>query len=75
MEEALKELTSHYHEDRVAPGLQIAYLGDKNTFYVGIHRFPMGVESRTIVAKALSESAEMAIELAMANWRKIVEAV
>lgn len=73
MEEALKELVSHYHADRVSPGLQISWLQERNKFYVAVHRFPTNVESRTIVAKALAETCDMAMEMAMANWRKIME--
>lgn len=72
MEEALKELVETYKSDRISPGLQLSWLADKGQFYAAIHRFPSNVESRKVVAKALAETVDMAVEKAMATWRSIM---
>lgn len=72
----LKELCEYYRKDHIAPGLQSAWLPDKEVFYVAVHRFPTrSVESRLIIAKASSETLEQAEADCMSIWRKLVQQV
>lgn len=72
----LKELCEYYPSDRIAPGLQSAWLPDKDVFYVSIHRFPQGnVASRTIIAKATAPTLLEAEEQCMSIWRGIAQQV
>ena len=68
----LKELCAYYVNDRIAPGLQSAWLPEKDQFYVSVHRFPDGtIKSRSVISKGLAESLEEAEKQCMENWRAI----
>jgi hypothetical protein len=72
----LKELCEYYQNDRIAPGLQSAWLPDKTEFYVSIHRFPSGrIDSRTIIAKATAATLADAEAQCMSIWRSIAKQV
>ena len=72
----LKELCEYYPNDRIAPGLQSAWLPDKSCYYVSVHRFPNGtIAGRTVIAKATSETLEEAEHQCMAIWRTIAKQV
>lgn len=72
----LKELCAYYPNDRVAPGLQSAWLPEKNIYYVSIHRFPAGtVGSRTVISKATADTLEQAERECMEIWRKLCKQV
>lgn len=72
----LKELCEYYPNDRIAPGLQSAWLPDKELYYVSVHRFPQGnIASRTIIAKATAATLEAAEGQCMEIWRGIAKQV
>lgn len=69
----LMELSAYYFRDKIAPGLQSAWLPDKKLFYVAVHRFTNhSIESRTVVAKATGTDATITEASCMAIWREIV---
>lgn len=69
----LKELCGYYYRDKIAPGLQSAWLPDKDVFYVAVHRFSNGdISSRTVIAKATASTLEDAESQCMQIWRDIV---
>lgn len=71
----LKELCDYYFRDRIAPGLQSAWLADKEVFYVAVHRFPKDIASRTVISKATAPTLEEAEAACMTIWRDIVTQV
>lgn len=72
----LKELCQYYFRDKIAPGLQSAWLPDKGVFYVAVHRFTTHtIDSRSVVAKATGENLEQVEADCMEIWRNIVLAV
>ena len=72
MREFLIALTNHYSGDRIAAGLQTAYLPDKDQFYCAVHRFPTNVASRTVVAKATEDTLEAAVAKCQEVWTGII---
>jgi len=72
MEAVLLALRAAYPNDFITPGLQIASIGDKGEFYCAVHRFPAGVESRTVVAKGRGPDVASAISACVAIWQKIL---
>lgn len=68
----LIRLTTFYGSDHIAPGLQIAYLVDKDQWYVAVHQFPSGVASRKVVAKATEATLEQALAKCKEVWESIV---
>lgn len=63
IEQFLKELMKVHEDDAIAPGLQIAWLTDKEQFYVALHTFPMGtMDSRKVVAKALAPTVDEGVQ-------------
>ncbi len=72
----LKELCEYYPNDRIAPGLQSAWLPDKESFYVSVHRFPSGtIAGRTVIAKATAPTLEDAEGQCMSIWRGLCQQV
>jgi hypothetical protein len=72
----LKELCEYYFRDKIAPGLQSAWLPDKQEYYVAVHRFTTHtIDSRQVVAKATASVLETAESMCMAVWRSIVKQV
>lgn len=71
MDEFAKELTAYHVGNKIAPGVQIAWLVDKGMFYMAVHTFPMGiVESRTIIARALDADYETCLSKLKSDWEK-----
>ena len=77
VEALCKKLTECYPTHATAPGLQIAWVkdGKKEGYYVGIHLFPNGINSRTVVAKAIESTVELAATKAHDIWVAIVKKV
>lgn len=75
LEVALRELVQHYVADKIAPGIQLAWLADKELYYSAVHHFPAGLASRTVVAKANEPTAAAAVAKMMEVWRLIVKAL
>lgn len=72
----LKELCEYYPHDKIAPGLQSAWLPDKLVYYVSIHRFPQqNITSRAVVAKATADTLEEAERQCMEIWRGLCRQV
>lgn len=72
MEAFLRALTNHYSGDRIAAGLQTAYLPDQDKFYCAVHRFPTNVASRTVVAKATEDTFDAAVAKCREVWDQII---
>ena len=70
--EFLQRLTTFYSRDHIAPGLQMAYLTDKDQWYVAVHQFPSGVASRKVIAKATEGTLEQAVAKCREVWEGIV---
>lgn len=72
LQELLKEITASRPDDNIAPGVQLAYLQDKELYYAAIHTFPMGtVDSRTVVAKATGPDLVTAMVNCLIKFRSI----
>lgn len=74
LDEVLKELCTHYCDDTITPGIQVAYLPQDNLFYAAVHQFPAGVASRKVVAKAKAPTSGLAMAECLKTWRSIVKA-
>lgn len=68
----LLRLTTFYKQDHIAPGLQMAYLSDKDQWYVAVHQFPSGVPSRKVVAKATEATLDAAMKKCREVWEALV---
>ena len=67
-------LAVHYSQDPIAPGLQIAYLNDKASWYICVHRFPTrSVSNREFVCKALLPKFEETLDLCFSMWKESVD--
>lgn len=70
LDAALQELTQHYPLHRTVPGIQLAYLADKQVYYCAVHIFPgAGPESRQVYAKATHKDLSVALGKMIAVWR------
>lgn len=67
----LDELTAYYADHHLAPSLILASIKDKDEtkYYVSIHTFPNGLNSRKIVCKATKQSLDDALAELMLLWR------
>jgi len=74
LEEFLQELTAHYEGAEIAPGIQIAYLQDKEMYYAAVHIFPNGLESRQVYAKATAKTLDTCLGKVLNTWRTRVAA-
>lgn len=69
----LQALTEYYKNDKIAPGLQMAYLNDKNLWYVAVHTFPGDtIASRKVVAKATDSNFNSAVIKCQEVWESII---
>lgn len=68
METLLKSLTEYYKNHHIAPGIQIAWLNDKQMFYGAIHVFPAGLGSRTILIKSLGNTIDDVVKKINDLW-------
>ncbi len=71
LDDALKEVQAAYPDDRIAAGIQLAWLPDKEGFYAAVHQFPSGVASRRVVAKAIGPTSGDALSELLRVWREI----
>lgn len=75
LDEALKEVQGAYPDDKIAAGIQLAWLPDTEEFYAAVHQFPTNVASRRVVAKARAATSGEAISELLRVWRDILAAV
>jgi hypothetical protein len=52
MKKLLAQLAKKFPHDRIAPGVMVSWLADKELYYVAVHRFKGGLRSRKIIASA-----------------------
>lgn len=70
----LRELVTYYDKDPIAPGLQIAWIAEKEAFYVAVHRFPTrAIASRMVVSKAVEATLELAVGVCSEVWRNLMK--
>lgn len=67
-DEFLKMLTKFYSKDHIAPGVQLAWLEDKEVFYGGVHIFPHGLQSRTVLVKATAPTSGECVSKLYILW-------
>jgi hypothetical protein len=70
----LKSLTEFYEGDSNAPGVQVAWLGDKQCWYAAVHRYQVGHGSTRQVVTSCKSSASRgsALDILMKQWKEIV---
>jgi hypothetical protein len=70
----LKALTEYYNSDRLAPGIVVAWLPEKQTFYASVTRFPsIGHHHKEVVVKVEdAESAAVALDKLAEKWKSKV---
>ena len=70
----LVKIAEYYKKigDGMGAGCQVAWIADKSTWYIAVHRFPThNVNSRLIVAKANHVDWDTCVALIEANWENI----
>lgn len=67
----LVELVKAYPEHKIAPGMQTAWLGDKELYYAAVHIFPTDLKSRKVVAKATEKTLQESIDACYRIWKAI----
>lgn len=67
-DEFLKLLTEFYHDHHIAPGVQLAWLTEKAQFYGAVHVFPAGLQSRTVLIKAIAPTSGEVVTKLYHNW-------
>lgn len=67
-DEFMKLLTRHYPKHHIAPGIQLAWLEDKAVFYGGVHIFPHGLQSRTVLVKCTAETSGECVSKLYQMW-------
>lgn len=70
----LKSLTEFYEGDAHAPGIQLAWLSDKQCWYAAVHRYQVGNGSNRQVVTSCKSSVSKAsvIDTLMKQWKEIV---
>ncbi len=68
-----RELCEFYKDDKIAPGVHIAWLPDKSKWYASCQRFKNGVDSRQIMSKGLEDTAFGAMSEAYRIWRDLAD--
>lgn len=66
----LKEVVSFYNTDSIKAGLQVSFVNNKQ-YYVAVHRFYGGLDSRKVVAQAKSHSFGVVLLELYHIWRNI----
>jgi hypothetical protein len=61
MKKLLAQLAKKYPHDRIAPGVMVSWLADKELYYVAVHRFKGGLASRKVLASANGPDLENTI--------------
>lgn len=74
----LKQITAYYKDDKIAPGMVIAWLPNRKTFYCSIRRYGIGTENANranVVAAYESTGYRAAVLGAIRNWKRLTDAV
>ena len=73
LEGFLKTLALHYANDVIAPGVVVAWLKDRGTFYYSVRRYALTTERvirANVVVTYESTTAQAAFEGLVRNWRR-----
>lgn len=75
LQELTREVATHYRRDKIAPGVVVAWLSARGTYYASVRRYGVATQRvlrANVVTAYESTSYDAAVKGLVLNWRRVV---